>query len=347
MLNKDLIEKYQHWAETQKEIFKKLTEIPNDDGLIEFYHKFQLTGTMASVLLNHSKWQTSDQLYNSFYEPVEACILRLKANKANVSLFLGKELEASVANYANQFLMPISEGVTITDFNRPWSCCQVDRTSNGVPFEIKTVNFNRKTKDGTREWGDGCIFSDYGKIIKEDSQVPIYYYDQVQKQIDLTGSDFAYICAYFKGEGVKLFKVYKDKDVIKAIRKAEDDFMFNNLIPQVAPGYIEPLEVDDTAEDANVAIANDEFLDLFKKLKDIRQMKNDLAKEDKILSDKIKAYMGDCTLAIDKQGLPLTKLAFSTRKSFDTTRFKKEQKEMYNQYIKETQTSVLTLCEEE
>lgn len=332
---------YKFSNEQDRTYSKVLNQLDCASAQIELYHKKQLTGTTASVLLGNNPWQDTTDLYNNFFEDPSETLERIARNNKNIKLYLGRELEASIANYVNEFYLPLENGITVTDFMRPWSSAQIDRIHNGCPFEIKTVEFNRKVK-GKKEWGNGCIFKNKGEIVSVDSQVPQYYYDQVQKQMYLNGSNYAFICAYFKGDGVRIFKIEKNQDHIDAILNAEDNFMFEHVIPRDEPDWVEPL--DDVEDSDGVALADDEFIELVTELRGIRLAKNELADKDKVLTAKIKKLMGTNEIAVDYHGVPLTRLSTYSKSYFDKDAFVKEHSDLYKKFTTNKTTSTLTIC---
>ena len=334
--NTDKIAVYNEWRQKQEQMYAPLLELKSPSAQIEFYHKLQLSGTMASVLFKCNPYTTELELYDNFYEPLDNAIERINANNKSIPLFLGRELEDSVAKYVCENYMWVGNGTTLTDPTRPWSVCQIDRCHDDRPFEIKTVAYNYKGDDGQRVWGDGCIFDGYNSITKVDDRVPRHYYLQLQKQIYMLDADCGYMCAYFKGNEIRIYKIERDDGVIAMLKAFEDSFLFDNLIPRVRPTGIEPLN---ETHDVDVLISNDDFDKAIEEYHKISDAMSALKKKKDALTANIKSSIGEKELVVSRQGNTLCKLTRYNRTDLDRERLKKEMPDLYGAY---TKTSTLT-----
>lgn len=118
-----------------------------------------------------------------------------------------------------------------------------------------------------------------------------------------------------------------------------DDFIFNHLMPDVPPKatnqeVAERFKSTKSATKAEIDIPNGENLAV--KMLHLKQKIDALQEQYSDLEDKLKAEMKENEIAKDSAGRILATWKSSTSKRFDSTKFKKEQTELYNQYLKES-----------
>lgn len=334
MTNAEMNATYSKWHANQ--ISKAARRYPNarhDETNIPFMHMLAIGGSTDAALLGVSKWATARDVYDAMVDGADE-------NEGNFMFALGHYMEPFVADeFQKATGMEVMAGMTGFDSNdRPWSMAQFDRLAieNGktVPLEIKTSAVNPVTADGSRYWGDGCIFEG-GELKKPCDLIPPQYFIQVQKQILVANTDHAWLAAWLRYEDkLRIYRIQRDEEIIGKIIEAEDDFMFNHVIPLVPPEDDEPKVIVTEKSDEDVFL-NAELESLYKKYKDVAERSNALGKEKAELAEKIRTSMGSHKNAVGNDGTRLFHLTFTTAKRFDSAKFKKENPAMYDEYTTE------------
>lgn len=326
---------YSEWlSKVRKEDLKKyldpFTETQDPKLEVNWYHRIAIGGSSVSALLGVSKWLTAQDVYDVMTGAVDNSTL-----DDNFVFMRGHALEQLVADgFTAMTRIRTTKGITIFDekHNRLWSEAQIDRmTEDGTPVEIKTSLANPLQKDGRRAFGRGCDFTKDGKLLTEDDTIPVDYYIQCQKQMYATDKKVMWLCVWLTFEtNVRVFRIKRDDEMIKKIIKAEDDFMFNHVIP-CKPLIAETEKALDDAEE-NAVYANAEVLDKIKKLKEIKESLENLKKEEDNITTELKQRMGDARSLVTLTGELLATKTVTRPKNFNKTKFKNEHPKMYLKY---------------
>ena len=146
-----------------------------------------------------------------------------------------------------------------------------------------------------------------------------------------------WLCVWLTFEtNVRVCRIKRYYETIKKIIKAEDDFMFNHVIP-CKPLVAETEKALDDAEE-NAVYANTEVLDKIKKLKEIKESLANLKKEEDNITTELKQRMGDARSLVTLTGELLATKTVTTPKRFDITGFKNENPDLYVKYLKDGKT---------
>lgn len=331
----DRLKTYEKWKAKRLPMIK---EVYGSDDLtfVPASHCVCIGGSSDAALLGIGKWQTKQDVYNTLTQ-------KPKPDETNFLFYLGHYMETFVGGMFSEVTgFKTTLGDTIIFSKRPWSIAQIDAFAleNGkeVPLEIKTSNVNPTTDDGSKYWGKGCVFNEKHELLKADDLIPPQYYVQVQKQIWACGTDHAWLAVWLRFEDkIRVFRIQRNEEIIEKIREAEDDMIFNHIIPGI-PYPDETPRVELIEEDADTLKCSEELRKLYEDYKDANQKKNEFAKIEKELGEKIKNSVGTHTRIIDDGGL-VFKMASTTRRVFDSKRFKEEHGDLYAQYLIEQKSA--------
>lgn len=341
------LKKYFAWQQSQ---IQKATEVFSDpfsdenNGIIPefdiaFKHTHFLGGTSDSVLLGKNPYKSKAELYEEIINP------QIQENK--FVFMRGKFAEEFVARSFEVLThQKVVDGIEVYgkhDVN-PYSMAQIDRlialgNEKYIPLEIKTSTFKRDEEDG-KGWGTGCKFNDYGDLIFVDSKIPEYYYIQCQKQMWLYGvEDYMYLAAWITSENqIRVYQIHRNDDVIEQIKQAEEDFMFNHLIPNIPP-EVEEVTLNIDYDEENNALVDSSFIDLAKEYQDLSKQATKLDKQKKDLAEQIKKLMGESTKAVSFHGEVVCTLTKQERTTLDTKALANEHPDLVKQYYKTTEVA--------
>ena len=206
----------------------------------------------------------------------------------------------------------------------------IDRKTGAVGvLEIKTTgNFDSEI------WGKGCAFGLNWRLVAEDSKVPDSYYYQVQHYLLCTGFSFAWLCAFSRDNcELRIYKIDADKAIQNYIRKTGTEFWFNNVIKGIPPAKDVPFA--ERKSNGESIDADSSIIEKVAALKDIQAQIEALESQEKVLKTEIQDYIGENEILLDvATEKPLVTWKSSERRTFDTERFRTENKALYNEYLK-------------
>lgn len=302
---------------------------------INAFHKICVTGTMDSVLLDANPWSTKQEIFE---------LMTFKKDDREVdetkrfTFDLGHMAEPLIAKeFARTTHIKVITGGIYTDVEhgRPWSGCQFDfLSSDDVPMECKTASHSG-------EWGKGCLFNENGDVVSEDSRIPYHYQIQCQKQMWVMGKDHMWLSCWMTFErGIRIYKLHADKALQERILDAEDDFIFNHVIPNVP--YEQELKPVDAAPeiDDNTCFADEEFNVLLARYKELKAPYKTVPvavrREMNGIVDKLAQLMGDKKRAVDLNGNELCHFTITQPKpSFNEKKFANEHPDLYSEYMEQ------------
>jgi putative phage-type endonuclease len=213
----------------------------------------------------------------------------------------------------------------IVSEQHPFMAANIDRkiTGEDALLECKTTNaFN------SSDWKDN---------------VPEAYYMQVLHYLAVTGYSVAYIAVLIGGQQYKQFEIKRDEAKIKKLIELERAF-WQRVENEEPPDIDRATNVIDLQyPDSNGETVMIEDLDTVERYIELGEQIKELKKEREFMQTLIKAEMKDNEVGM--AGNYIVNWKSSSRKSFDTTRFKKEQKELYEEYVKESSTRTMRIKE--
>ena len=218
----------------------------------------------------------------------------------------------------------------------------VERPINtDIAFEAKTASTYM-----SHLWGPSQELEIQQHNLKTEHVIPLYYETQIQWYCGILKLKGMFLGVLIGGADYRMYWIKARPDVFDAIKEKCRKFWTENVLKKVPP---EPVNIDDVlrlygksngkALEAEGDLAVD-FGELARVSGEIAELK----KQQESIKTKIAISMKDneiLTLAGKKV------LTFKTQASrrFDTDRFKKENLDEYFDYIKESSTRVMRICE--
>ena len=328
-MNKEEI--YKVWKEKQSHkaldfFLDDNNQIPEADQ-IAYIHTMSIGGSMDASLLGLSKWRNINDLYDSFFN--------FKKSEGKFVFDRGHVFEQFVAEQFEKVThKKVCDGITVdgAKYKAPWSFAQIDRTlEDGTPLEIKVATFNSEDEDG-KEWGTGCKLNEHGDLLIVDDCIPKAYYCQCQKQMWLTGKEAMFLACWLTSEvHIRIYLIKRNDEFIRMIRDAEEDFLFNHVIPAI-PYENEGALVDEYEEDA--VFGDEDALSYVDELQEINAYLSQLKKRKDEIVSILKNKLGEHEVCVDKDGKKLYSLTRFLTHRFDVDGLLNDHPEMKYYYRK-------------
>lgn len=249
---------------------------------------------------------------------------RITPKPDNESMRQGRDLEDYVAR---RWMEATGKKVHKSGFSyqskeHPYMLANVDRLVVGenAGLECKTANALTRTR--------------YDK-----GDIPASYYAQCMHYMAVTGMDKWYIAVLVLGKEFYFFEVERNEEEIEALIQQEHKFWNYVKTDQEPPvdgtdSTSEALnQVFHPSDDVGSVIISDELTSL---LLEIKAKQKELQVMQKEYENQIKDIMGDAVYAYSNHANITWKESTSAR--FDTSRFKKENPDIYNRYLKKSTT---------
>ena len=326
---------YREWLKTQKEkadkaFVSEITGVVPANNEVEYLHKLYVGGSTDAVILGVSPFATPNDAYNT--------MLDMTKQEDRFIFRYGHFMEKFIAEEFERITrLKVYKGLTLFDKEREWSMAQIDFVlEDDTPLEIKTAFMNTKDSDGEKKWGKGCEFNINGELLFADDKIPVYYFIQCQKQLYLADKDFMYLACLISAEvGIRIYKIERNEEIIKKIISAEDDFIFNHVIPEKPYLEKEIKGLDSVDEHPSSCYATCDFIELVKEMNKLQAEKIEISKKVDAFSDAIREYLGEHQEAVDSKGKLVIKQTKQTRLSLDTAALKNDHADIVSQYYVE------------
>lgn len=341
-ITKEMIKQYQEWAIRRlDDAYNSLIKAGFSSPHSLHWHAMRsisIGGSDVGAIAGLNKYSTALQTFN-------VKTLRAMPFVGNFATRLGAAEEDFIANELKFVLddVKILGGTSVKDDARPWRAAQIDNQAiiNGVKcnIECKTAAF------AVGEWGESCTIAN-GRIVEESDAVPQSYIAQclyglaVANIKEPDSVQYCLLLAHIGAEReLRVYKINRNPELEEMLLNIADDFVFNHLMPDVPPKatnqeLAEHFKSAKSANKAEIVIENGEILAV--RMLHLKQVIDSLQEQYSDLEDKLKAEMKDNEIAKDSSGHILATWKSSTSKRFDSTKFKKEQTDLYNQYLKES-----------
>lgn len=183
-----------------------------------------------------------------------------------------------------------------------------------------------------------------GKTVTEH-KIPLYYETQVQWYLGVTGASVCFVAVLLGGQDFRIYRVDRDDDVIEALREQCSKFWHENVLANVppAPAIKEDVaRIFPTDNGEMIEASNDVAADIGE-LRNLQEQIKTLQDAQDVVKDRICAALGDKT-GFTIAGEKACTYKAQTSNRFDSTRFKKAQPDLYNEYTKTTTTRVFRLA---
>ena len=282
-------------------------------------------GSDAPVILGISPWKTPYELWQEKTGKVEP------PNLDEIELIMaGKLLEETIAKlYMWKYgikVRRVNERIISKDTSYP-AVAQVDRRIQGRRCVLEIKNTSEYQRD---KWGEEMT-----------SEIPVYYYAQVEHQEMVLGWDKGEACALIGGNKVRRYIVNRDQAFIDSLYEAE--FKFWQLVKQDIPP--EPTSIDEAnlewTDPKEAAVTGEELAGHIAAFCELQstQIKECEHKRDlgKMLLMKAMQNLGD-TLKVG--GKPICTWKKQTTKRFDYEAFAAANPDMAKWYTTETTSRV-------
>ena len=288
-------------------------------------------GSDISVIAGVNKYKTRVGLYN---EKVLGITDEFEGNNAT---YWGKKLEGIVvdeiikANGLDEnFIQYYDDVASDIIYNEKYPLAHYspdaifDDNETPMIIEAKTTSvFNAK------EWGD---------IDTEDIPAPYWY--QVQWGMGILDIDKALVGVLIGGQTFKCYTIKRDKAVFKELYEAVEDF-YNNFDMDLEVANIE--EAEELPEiKGSMLEADDKAIELTTRIRQQKHYIKSLNDEVKQWEEELKEIMGDNESLVYGNTIVATLKTVTTNR-FDSKSFKKEHKDLYNQYVKTSNSKRLTI----
>lgn len=299
-------------------------------------------GSEIAAVMGKNKYKTPHQLWleKSFKVPPFT---------GNAATLKGQILEDAVAKFYEEATGNAVE-IDTTHYraeDAPWLCGNIDRKIiGGGILECKTSRRNPsddETEDGY-QWGIGNQYDEDKKLVAADEQIPLNYYLQVQHYMCLTGAEFADVAVLFLTSDFQPFRVYRvnrNEEVIAKIKTAAHDFMLM-VLEDVEPPMSDAEQAQNLAHTVSVSESVEVGKRVIEQLRKVRAELKLLEEEEKMLTDKIKAKLGDADTGTVGGKVAVTWKTRGVTK-VDTKRLKAEQSKIYDEYSYTTPTRYFIL----
>ena len=312
----------------QDQAMEALIEVVNETKADLEDRKTFIGGSDAASILGVSPWKSRYELW------MEKTGRKETDNLDEIErVMAGKLMEDPIARlYTWKFgtkLRKINERIQMNGAAFP-AVAQIDRKVEGMRriVEIKNTDFSMR-----KNWGE-----------EGSSDIPIYYYTQVEHQLMCSGYDDAEAVPLFGGNTLLRFPIPRSEEFINALYEAELNFW--EMVKSDTPP--EPLDCEEAAlawgspQAAKVsaeAIAAHliGFINQRNQVIKAAELEIDMAK---LLCMRMLENKGD-TLTVG--GKPVCTWKIETRNTFDADAFKKVHPEMFAFYTKKSTSRVFRL----
>lgn len=284
-------------------------------------------GSDAAAVLGISPWKTPLELWQ---EKTGQALSSDEARNAKAKR-RGKVLERYILDALVE-----DHGMTIIKRNRRWIdptdhflACEIDaETTSDENIEVKTVSpFH------ARDWGE-----------EHSDSVPVHYTAQAMHGLMVTGRRIC-IFAVLIGDDLRLYRVERDDDLIRALREKEVRFWREHVETRTPPP---PLNSSDImrmfARDDGASIVADAALcDTVIALRRAKAEAKALAEEIEAHEERLKLALGAHTALIAEDGKPLCTWRAQTRRVLDGKALAAEHPEIAEQFMRTQETRVFRL----
>lgn len=272
------------------------------------------------AVLGVSKWKTPLDVYmqktGQSDEPMPAArqkvLNRGKRLEPLVIDMLAEELELNIIARNRRYI----------DAEYPFLACEVDaETEMGgerVNIEIKTSH-----PFAADQWGE-----------EGSDEIDVSYAAQAMFSLMITGRARCLFGVLIGSDNLLTYNVYRDTEVIAHMRATAIDFWQEHVLKNIPP---QPQNVDDVlklfaADNGGVIEASPEIAAALSQLRTIKSSIKSYSEEKERVEFQIKEFISPNAI-LNVAGKKAATWKAQTQQRFDQERFKKEQPQMYEQYM--------------
>lgn len=285
------------------------------------YRKNSIGGSEAASVLGLNSFKSGYTLWAE-----KKGFINIEDSADNEAMRVGRDLEEYVAR---RFCEAAGKKVRKRNFmflhdDYDFISANVDREIIGenVGLECKTTNIFNK--------------SDF-----ENGEIPLYYYCQCTHYMAVMGYERMYLAVLVLGKSFHWFEIERNEDEIENLIKSEVDFWNKYIIGKEVPKVDGSENTSETiasvyghAKNERIVLRNEDikqYIELQKRIKELRGLQEEL-------KQKIQITLGNCDTGISKYFEVTWKK--QERNTVDTKRLKKEEPQIYNRFLKASQSRV-------
>ena len=181
----------------------------------------------------------------------------------------------------------------------------------------------------------------------KDGKVPAHYLAQCYHYMAVLGADAWYIAVVIYGREFKYIKIERDEEIIKNLIHIEEKFWNEHVKPKVLPepdgseaaeNFINSYFSESRINESVPLIGFDEKL---RRRQEISELIGKLDTEKKKIEQEVKVYMQQAEIAENDRFLVSWKNTVTNR--IDSTRLKEEMPEVYQRFVKPSQSRRLLI----
>lgn len=284
-------------------------------------------GSDVSAIAGLNKWKSAVQVFLEKTQAIE------KEDIQSEAAYFGNVLEEVVAKeFAKRTHLKVQRRNAILQHPEyPWMLANVDRLIVGekVGLECKTASEYLK-----KEWGD--------------DEVPAAYLLQCQHYMAVTGYEAWWIAVLIGGNKFVHKKIERDEELIQYLIDIEKDFWLNNVEKNEPPMFDGSDASTELLKHLYPESITDSFVSLGKQEELLIEARDQVDREIKVLQEqkaeyenKIKAKLGTSEAGGTENYKVFWKSYITNR--FDSKRFKAEHPDLFEQYVKPSQSRKFTI----
>ena len=277
-------------------------------------------GSDVAGILGISPWKSAVDVYLEKTEPLSA----QQELDINDRRYWGHALEPQVIRaYEKATGNTVKKVDTLHDKEHSFLLANIDGfTSDRVVVEAKTADprFGGWGEEGT-------------------DQIPQYYLTQVAHYAYITDCKHVDIAVLFSGNKFKVYRYDRNEKLEKTIKTKMVDFWLNNVQKGIPP---EPKTLADVnylyKDNEEPVTANSETVEIINQIRDVSGQLKELKAKKEALELAVKTFMKDNSILLNDDGEKLATWKAATSNRFDSSSLKTQNPEIYNQFIKTTES---------
>jgi putative phage-type endonuclease len=239
-------------------------------------------------------------------------------------MHFGNKLESVIADeYALRNGVNLKEPTEMFRHKKyPFLIANPDRLIEGKNAVLECKNADAYT---AAQWGEEG--SDF---------IPTEYLLQAAHYRYVLDVDYVDIAVLLGGNKFRQYRYERNKELESRTIKKLAEFWTEYVVPRKEPPLQTKHDVETLLQPSDKVIEVDkELLADFEKLSICKKEISELEEKASEITDRICVFMGEASTAVDGNGTKLCTWKGVTSKRFDSTTFKKEHEDIYNNYLKE------------
>lgn len=285
------------------------------------FRKNHVTATESSIILGVNPYESSYDLWK-----VKTGLEAPKNLDNNPHVIAGRFMEDAIANifkyHTGKELTNPDE--TFEHQEHKWMAATPDRVIVGenAGLEIKKAAYDKR-------WGE-----------QGHNKIPNEYLCQVTQQMCVMNWDYCYVAVLISGWDFRFYVIDRNKKLEKIIIDKTKEFWFENVLKEIPP---EPRNMADVIEMYRGSAAGNPIkahVGIYQKvneLGELRKLLKSFKEKEENLKSEIALFMREHDILNDAENNTIATFKYNKPgMRFDTERFKKKNKDLYESYCVET-----------